>query len=159
MTALPDRSAVRAEFAALLTAGMTGPGKLAQTVYPYTVKDFGAKMPVLVVGSAGTGQSARTRSGITPAYRIDLWVFVLYAAVAEDGTLTLGADAQPVWDEADSELALDQIEAAVRALIDSNQRGAAWQVIDYASDSTVDIIPVGDQSYRRELIPLKFSVF
>lgn len=158
MTALPNRSAVRAAFAAVLTAGLTGPGQLVQAVYGYTVKDFGAKMPVLVVGSGGTEQALRSMD-IVPGYLLDLWTFVLYAEVTEDGTLVTMSNV-PVWSEADSELALDAIEAAVRAVIDRNQsNGENWQAIDYAGASTADIIQVGDQSYRREHTLLRFKTY
>lgn len=164
MTALPDRSAVRAEFAALLTASMTGAGQLAQAVYGYTVKDFGGQSPVLVVGSAGTvpllfgGEG----TGEYPVYSIDLWSFVLYADVKENGELTTVGDIPlteggvPVWDEEDSEATLDLIEAGVRQFVNA-LHGVTFDRVEYAGSSTADIVQVGDQSYRRELFPLRFK--
>jgi hypothetical protein len=157
VTGLADRSAVRAEFAALLTANLTGPGKLAQAVFGYTVKDFGGVMPALVVGSAGTERQPFEKIGSYPYYLIDLWSFVLYADVQENGALTLDNLGAPVWDEEDSEAALDALEAGVRQLIDTGQPGDTWESIEYTGPSHVDIVSVGDASYRRELIPLRFK--
>ena len=165
MTDFPDRAAVRAELAALFKGNLTGAGKLVQTVYSFTVKDFGGASPVMVVGSGGTEMVPFTARGSRPVFSLDLWTFVLYADVKENGELTtvddipLAEGGVPVWSEADSEAALDAIEAGVRQLLDSNPRGANWKSIKYAGPSTVDQVPVGDQVYRRELTPLRVEVF
>lgn len=160
MAALPDRSQVRADFAALLASQVSGAGHLAQQVYGFSVKDFGAKMPVLVLGSAGTEQKSFTLRGSRPSYLIDLAVFVLYAAVEEDGTIIKDpATGLAVWDEQASEAALDQIETQIRELLDNNQRGPSWKAVAYAAATSVQIVSVGDQTYRVELIPLRFETF
>lgn len=157
MTGLVARSTIRAEFATLLENALTGSGQPVQAVYSYTVKDFGQAMPVLVVGGGGTERAPLGgHSGSYPNYLLSLWVFVLYAEVDETGKLILDVSDQPVWDEQDSEAMLDAIEAAVRVVIDANQQAASWETIEYAGATSADEITVGDQSYRRELIPLRF---
>jgi hypothetical protein len=160
---LPDRSLVRAEFAQLLTDNLVGAGKLVQAVYGYTAKDFGGASPVLVVGSAGTEdvQFGGSGSGSYPNFLIDLWSFVLYADVKENGELTtvddvpLAEGGVPVWSEQDSEQALDLIEAGVRQFINA-LHGVTWDKIEYAGATAADIVSVGDASYRRELFTLRF---
>lgn len=165
MGALPARWEVRAELAALLRAELVGDGRLAKAVYSYTVKDFGAEMPVLVLGSGGTRRVPFTARGTHPGYLIDLYIFVLYAEIGADadggtGELTTDPDTGlAVWDEQASEETLDRIESQVRELLDRNQRGATWKNVTYNGDTTTEIIQVGDSSYRRELVPLLFSVY
>lgn len=165
MAALPERWEVRAEFAALLSAELVGAGRLAKAVYSYTVKDFGAEMPVLVLGSGGTRRVPFTARGSHPGYLIDLYIFVLYAEIGPDadsgtGELTIvPATGAAIWDEQASEETLDRIESQVRELLDRNQKGATWKSVTYNGDTTTEIIQVGDASYRRELVPLLFNVF
>lgn len=161
---LPDRSQVRVEFAALLKAALVGEGKLVQALYPYSIGDLAGQSPVVVVGSGGAERKRLTPRTGRAAYVLEVWIFVLYAELDKPnpdgvGPLKLGLDGQPVWDEADSELALDQIEAQVGELLSSSPRGASWKSVDYAGPSTVDIIPIGGIAYRRELVPLRFEVF
>lgn len=159
-TAIPERSLVRAELAALLTAGLTGPGHLVKAVFKYAVKDFSAKSPVLVIGSAGTDPKPFTMRGSRPGYLLDLWVFVLYASVDKNGALvTDPATNKPAWTESDSQDTLDLIEAQVRELLDGNQKGSNWKAVNYAAPSDAQTLSVGDQSYRAELIPLRFETF
>jgi hypothetical protein len=152
MTVLATRAAVRAAFAALLSASLTGSGKPLQAVYAYTVKDFGEMMPVAVVGSAGTERAAfGGHSGSAPNFLLDLWIFVLYAEVTTAGVVA-------GWTEQDSEAMLDGIEASVRQLIDTSQQTDNWETIEYAGATTADLVAVGDQSYRVERIPLRFRL-
>jgi hypothetical protein len=143
---------VRSAFAALLSANLAGSGKPLQAVYAYTVKDFGHVMPVAVVGSAGSERVALGgHAGSYPNFLLDLWIFVLYAQVDSAGSPVAG------WTEQDSEAMLDSIETSVRLLIDASQQTDSWETIEYAGATTADLIAVGDQSYRRELIPLRFK--
>lgn len=156
---IPERSVIRVEFAALLTAQMTGVGKVVQEVFNYSPEDFGGKSPVQTLESAGTERVLLDGVSLSyPNYLITLWHFVLYAEVDEDGKLIRDPlTLEPTWDESDSEETLDLMESQLRHLVDNAQPGASWDSIEFAGPTTVGIGPVGDQSYRWERIPLRFK--
>lgn len=153
-----DRSQLREGFAALLNAGLTGDGRLVQAVFAYHVGDFGTRFPVVVVRSGGTERRPFPQGGY-PVHLLEAWVFVLYAALDEHGQLQRDAAGEPAWDEQDSENTLDEIEQEIRALVDSNPRGAHWKSVEYAGPSEVGVEKIGGVAYRTEVIPLRFHAF
>lgn len=157
-TPLPDRSQLRQALAGLLNS-LTGTGGLVQAVYDHLAGDIDEQSPVIVVGSGGTERKAFTLRGQRASYRLDVWVFVLYAALDDDGKLLLDDQGAPAWTEADAAQALDQIEQQIGQLLSTNQRGAYWQAVDYAGQSQVDVVSIGGASYLRECIPLRFETF
>lgn len=157
-TPLPDRSQLRAALAGLLRS-LTGTSGLVQAVYDHLAGDFDEQSPVIVVGSGGTERRPFTQRGQRSGYRLDVWVFVLYAALDEDGQPLLDAQGAPAWTEADAQTALDQIEQQIGQLLSTNQRGAGWQAVDYAGQTQVDVVSIGGAAYLREWIPLRFETF
>lgn len=153
------RTDVRTAFAALVRADLVERAGLLQAVYDHMRGDFDNQSPVVVVTASGTERTPFTLVGSRPTFLLHLFVFVLYAALNADGGLLVDAAGEAVWDEADSESALDDIEEAIRALVDGNQRGAEWKAVGYAGPSTADIIAIGGANYRREIIPLRFEAF
>ena len=148
---MSDRAEVRTEFAALLTAGLTGPNGPAQAVYRYRVGDFAGQTPVVVLGSAGSERKRMSFKGHHAAYWLDLFVFVLYNLKDPAGAV--------LWSEQQAEDQLDQIEQLIGLLLDGNQTGASWKAIDYDGRSQIDIVPEGGLPYLREFIPMRFATF
>lgn len=151
------RAAVRDEFASLLLAGLTGNGKPVQAVYQYQVGDFAGQSPVVALGSGGTLRAPLTMRGGHAKFYLEVFIFVLYAALDYEGKLQLDINGLPIWNEADSQDALDEIERLIAELVDTHQRGRNWIAVDYAAKSEVDAVAVGGLDYRREVIPLVFS--
>ncbi len=155
-----QRNEIRQEFAALLTNGLTGDGKPLQVVYGYRVGDFGGQSPVAVVASGGTEFTPGTIRDYRAGHYLNLYLFVLYAALDADGNLVKGANGEPVWDEADAEAALDVISEIVADLVQKYQRGQNWKSVEFAGKSEEPtVVPVGGKAYLREIYSLKFNVF
>jgi hypothetical protein len=156
-----SRSEVRAEFRALVANELLGEGKLLQALYGYMVADFKQQSPVMVIASSGTDRRPLTFEGSRPDYLLNVYIFVLYAALDGQDTLVLGSDGQPVWSEADSEAAADEIERQFGDFLHlkTTQRGRSWQSISYASPTQTELAFVGGKPYRQETIQLRFGCY
>lgn len=140
-----SRKTLRKAYAALLNTALVGTGKLAQAVYDYQVGDFKGASPVVCVTSAGALRQRLTFQGSTPAFWLNIHVFVLYAT--EDAS----------WTEAMAEDAIDDIEAVIAAVNDANQINASWQGITQEDRSQADSLVIGGLEYRRETFLLRFE--
>ena len=141
-----NRKAAREALATLLTTALVGSGKPVQALYDYRPADFGGQSPVVTVSSAGTRRRRMTAMGsrATPLLRVDM--FVVYSD-------------QATWTEADTEDALDDLEAAVAGVLDDNQRTAAWQALDYADASQRMSAVIGGVEYAWESIQVAVEVY
>lgn len=138
--AIVNRKTSRAQLAVLLAAALVGSGKPVQTVYAYQVGDFDAKGPVVAITSGGASRAQRaiaTRQD--SAFRLNVHVFVPYSATG--------------WTEANSEDALDDIEAIIAGVLVTNRvLPGYWDFIEYDGNSEVDAIFEGGILYRHETI-------
>lgn len=141
-----NRKTAREALATLLTTALVGSGKPVQALYDYRPADFGGQSPVVTVSSAGTRRRRMTAMGsrATPLLRVDM--FVVYSD-------------QATWTEADTEDALDDLEATVAGVLDDNQRTAAWQALDYADASQRMSAVIGGVEYAWESIQVAVEVY
>jgi hypothetical protein len=129
-----DRADVRTAFYQLLAANVTG----AQAVVDGFTEDLGGMSPVVVVASAGMDRARLTLRGSQPKVALDVYVFALATAGADD--------------------LLDAAEQQVAQVVEDNQAAARWSAIDYAGDTEVGfIVALDGAEYRRERIPLRFT--
>lgn len=129
-----SREPIRAAFAQLLTANVSG----AQRIEDGFTDDLGGQSPVVVVASAGTNRTPLTLRGSLPKVDLDVYIFVLATAGADD--------------------LLDALEQQVAEVVEQNQRSARWSAIDYSAASEVGfIVALDGNEYRRERIPLRVT--
>jgi len=117
----------------------------AQRVRAYLPALLGGETPIVALASAGTRRERMTAQGSRPVFNVDVHLFTLYASDA-DG-----------WTEEDAEASLDDLEAAVCAFVDDNQKTSRWRAIRYADTSKVDTITEEGFTYRHEVIRLEVS--
>jgi len=140
------RQAAREQLGSLLTTALVGTGKLAQAVYGYRIGDFGGQSPVVTVSSRGSNHPAMTVRGLRGSFRLQVDTFVAYAA----GT---------GWTEADSEDALDAIEAVMASVIAASPTSIAWADIRYAGDTERADVEVGGIEYAHEQAIFQVEVY
>lgn len=140
-----NRATVRAAFASLLNTALVSSGSgIVQAVYAYRAGDFGGQSPVVVVTSAGSLRERYTFQGTKPSYLLDTFVFVAYS------------EGDTSWDAEDSEDALDDIEAKIAEVLDSNQRTANWNGLTQEGPSNArEDVDIGGVAYRREVITIR----
>lgn len=143
-----SRKVIREAFGALLDAALAGSGNPVQTVYDYVATDFGGTSPVVALGAAGSARTLAGRGGTQARHYLDAMIFVLRG---EAGNAT--------YTEAEADDRLDEIEAALLAVIEANQDNANWDAVDYAGQSTIDAVEIGGEQYWMERIPLQFDVY
>ncbi len=150
---LMSRKTFRHALADLIESRLAGPGGILQAVYAYGARDFGGQSPVVTITSDGSLRKMTFESGevmpgpFTKAY-LDVHIFVAYS-VRDDG-----------YTEADSEDALDDVEAAIMSLVHEFSKGGVdmpWFAIRPAGRSKTSIVQLGDL-YRYEHIPLELDV-
>lgn len=137
-----NRKAVRAAFAGLLVTGLS---TLAQTVYAYRIGDFGGQSPVVTVSSAGIARRRATMAGSRATMLLQVDVFVVYSAGS-------------AWGEDEAEDRLDDIEAAIAAVIDGNQAGALWFALSQDGRSQRVDVEIGGAEYIREVLTVAVEV-
>jgi predicted alternative tryptophan synthase beta-subunit len=130
------RQAAREQLGSLLSTALVGTGKLAQAVYDYRIGDFAGLSPVVTVSSRGSIHPPMTVRGLRGSYRLQVDTFVAYAATG--------------WTEADSEDALDAIEAVIAGVIAANPTSTAWNSIDYDAPTERADVEVGGIEYAHE---------
>ena len=145
-----NRKDVRKKMAELLETalGAGAPTQLVQAFYKSQPRDFGGASPVVTVSGAGSDRPRMTQGAGRSTFWLNVHVFVVFALA--DGS----------WTEDDAEDRLDDIEAAVAAVIQNNRRlSGFWEALDYESRSAAGSVEVGGVEYRREVIPLKVEVY
>ena len=141
-----NRETTRDALAALLQTALVGTGKPVQQLYNYRPADFGGQSPVVTVSSAGSRRARLSAQGsqVTMYFQVD--VFVLYNDRAS-------------WTEDLAEDRLDLIEATLAEVLDTYQRSAPWEALDYADRSQRIDVVVGGVEYARESLMLSAQVF
>jgi hypothetical protein len=140
------RQAAREKLGSLLSTALVGTGLLAQAVYDYRIGDFGGQSPVVTVSSRGSNHPAMTVRGLRGSFRLQVDTFVAYAA----GT---------GWTEADSEDALDAIEAVIAGVIAANPTSTTWGSIAYAEATERFDWEIGGIAYAHEQAVFQVEVF
>lgn len=141
-----NRETVRDALETLLEAALVGSGKPVQATYNHRPADFGGQSPVVTVSSDGSRRRRMTFQGGKATFFVRVDLFVLYSDLA-------------TWTPANTEDALDLIEAAVAGVLDSYQAPAEWGAIDYADRSQRLSAVIGGVEYAWESILLSVEVF
>lgn len=137
------RKTIREAFEDLLAAGVTA----AQATYDFPTTDFSGQSPIVSVASSGSMRPRFSLQGASGKVYLDVYVFVRYPEASE----AVGA--------ADVEDYLDTIESQIAQVVADNQKTANWDAIDYDGRSDVETIQLDGPAFRRERIPLVFTVF
>lgn len=139
-----NRKAIREELASILGGQVSA----AQVVYNHQPGDFGGQSPAICIGSAGSERPRMTMRGNQATFYLDLDVFVLTAEAASSS-----------YTQADSEDALDDVEAQIAQVVATFQETNIWNTLDYSGRSETDFVIVDGKEYKRERIPLQVGVF
>ncbi len=134
-----SRKVARGALKDLLTTALVGVGLPVKTVVDSKVTDLSGLTPLVSVLSAGTLRERLTFLGDQATFNLEVQVWVL-----QEGT---------GWTTAESEDALDDIEALVAATYEANQGTANWEILMYAGPSSVRELAVGGVPYFMERIP------
>lgn len=134
------RSDARQALADLITANLD----MLAAVYSYQKTDLQGQTPVVAITSGGSNRQPLTSRGSSATYTLDVHLFVLHRDPAAN------------WDEEQAEALLDEIEAALGALLDANRRNPpAWQRISYSGPSNAsETITLNGQVYLHEVVSL-----
>jgi hypothetical protein len=138
-----NRGTVRAAFGTLLGTALS---TLAQAVYDYRIGDFEHQSPVVTVSSAGSVRKRASFQGGRATFFLQVDVFVLYS---DEGT----------WGEDDAEDRIDDIEAAIVAVVDENQATANWGALTLSERSQRVDVEIGGVEYIREMMVVAVEVY
>lgn len=135
-----SRKAARDALVTLLTAALVDPGTLpVQTVTGSKVTSLEGLTPLVSVLSAGTLRERLTFQGDIPTFSLEVQVWVRQACTG--------------WTNAQAEDALDEIEALIAGVYESNRGTANWEVLEYTGPSRVVEMAVAGNGYYVERIP------
>lgn len=145
--ATANRKTSRAALQVLLEAALVGVGLPCQVVYGYRPANDrveSSATPFAFVCSAGTEDDFGNTILQDTAFVFDVHSIVRYS----DGV---------AWNEDDAEDALDDIECAVRDMINDNRHATNWAHLEYlGSTNAADLdFDLGGQTYRHEIIRLR----
>lgn len=127
--------------------------ELLETVMkPDFVEEVYAYIPVSAQGvspfiAIQPGGSWRTRDHKQSAFLVFIHIYVLYTM--NDAAIS----------EADSWLALSQIEQAIAEFLSDTGSGDYWYSIEWAEYSTITEVPLDNQGYLIEAIPLIIQAY
>ena len=140
-----DRDQVVQHLAVLLTTNLKGASNLVVDVFDYIPVNPEGISPFLAVAPLGSNRSGDMRQG---SFLIIVYIYVLYAM-----------DDQVV-DERESWSTLSQVEKGVAETLKANNRADGyWNSIEYAEYSQANILPVDNQGYLIEAIPLEIQAY
>ena len=140
-----SRKAARGALKTLLTAALVGVGLPVKTVVDSKVTDLSGLTPLVSVLSGGTLRDPLTFQGDHPTFGLEVQVWVLQ----EEST---------GWTAAEAEDALDDIEALIAGVYESNRGTANWEILEYDGPSSIREMAVAGIPYFVERIPTTVRV-
>ena len=139
-----SRKVARGALKDLLTTALVGVGLPVKTVMDSKVTDLGGLTPLVSVLSGGTLREPLTFMGDHPTFGFEVQVWVL-----QEGT---------GWTHEQAEDALDDIEALIAGVYESNRGTANWEILEYAGPSTIIELAAAGTPYYLERIPTTVKV-
>lgn len=140
-----DRDAIVQHLTMLLSTNMKGSTNVVEEVYDYIPVNPGGISPFLAIQPSG---SDRSRDDKQAAFLIFVHIYVLYSM--KDAEVS----------ERDSWLALSLAEQKLAETLKAIKRADGyWFTIDWAEFSSVDYVPLDNQGYLIEAIPLIIQAF
>ena len=139
-----SRETARDELVTLLTTALVGTGLPVKTVVGSKVTTLQGLTPLVSVLSAGTKRTILTFHGDRAEFKFEVQVWVLQATTG--------------WTNAQAEDALDDIEARIAAVYESNRGIPKWEILQYDGETTVHELPVEGIPYYMESIPTRVKL-
>ena len=140
-----DRDQVVQHLATLLATNLKGTDNLVVDVFDYIPVNPKGISPFLAVVPLGSNRSGDMRQG---SFLILVYIYVLYAMKDQ------------VVNERESWSTLSQVEKGVAETCKANNRAEGyWTSINWAEYSQSDILPVDNQGYLVEAIPLEIQAY
>jgi hypothetical protein len=140
-----DRDQVVQHLAMLLTTNLKGTDNLVVDVFDYIPVNPNGISPFLAVAPLGSNRSGEMKQG---SFLIIVYIYVLYAM-----------DDQVVG-ERESWSTLSQVEKGVAETLKANNRADGyWNSINWAEYSQANVLPVDNQGYLIEAIPLEIQAY
>jgi len=146
-----SRREVRNLFAGLLSAELTGPNGIVQSVYNFRKGDIKGESPVVVVSSDGSSFQDITFQGITPSFTLQVDVLVIYQ-------YTDGSDPENDWTESMAEDRIDEIMTRIARIVETHKTmTGAWESISFVGKSSRMDVSIGGVDYIREYFTIQFD--
>lgn len=140
-----DRDQVVQHLAMLLATNLKGTSNLVVDVFDYVPVNPNGISPFLAIAPLGSNRSGDMRQG---SFLIIIYIYVLYAMDNK------------VIGERESWSTLSQVEKGVAEACKANNRAEGyWTSINWAEYSQADILPVDNQGYLIEAIPLEIQAY
>ena len=140
-----DRDQVVKHLAMLLATNLKGPNNLVVDVFDYIPVNPKGISPFLAVAPLGSNRSGDMKQG---SFLIIVYIYVLYSMD------------EKVVNERDSWSTLSQVEKGVAETCKANNRAEGyWNSIEWAEYSQANVLPVDNQGYLIEAIPLEIQAY
>jgi len=140
-----DRDQVVQHLATLLATNLKGASGLVVDVFDYIPVNPNGISPFLAIAPLGSNRSGDMRQG---SFLIIVYIYILYAM--DDKVIG----------ERESWATLSQVEKGVAETCKANNRAEGyWTSINWAEYSQADILPVDNQGYLVEAIPLEIQAY
>ena len=134
-----SRQTVREKLTSLLSTALVGVGLPCKTVTDSKVEELTGLTPLVAVLSAGTLRERLTFMGDVPTFTLEVQVWVRQETTG--------------WTNAQAEDALDRIESLIAGVYEDNRGITEFELLEYASPTTVIELSVSGVSYYMERIP------
>lgn len=134
-----SRETARDALAALLEAALVGDGLPCKTVTSSKVENLKGLTPLVSVLSAGTLRERMTFMGDSATFSLEVQVWVLQSVTG--------------WTNAQAEDALDRIESLIAGVYEDARGTASWEIVEYASATTISELSVAGIPFYMERIP------
>lgn len=138
-----SRKGIREAWGAILRASLTADD---DSIYAGQPTALDGASPIIIVASAGTDRTGGTADrskatfggGVVPMFDLDIYVYVLATADADD--------------------LLDTIEDELNAAVERNQKHSLWTAVVYRGPTQTKFLEVQDGTqYKYEIAPLRFT--
>lgn len=140
-----DRDLVVQHLAVLLATNLKGTSNLVVDVFDYIPVNPKGISPFLAIAPLGSDRSGEMKQA---SFLILVYIYVLYAMNDQ------------VVDERDSWSTLSQVEKGVAETLKANNRADGyWNSINWAEYSQANVLPVDNQGYLIEAIPLEIQAY
>lgn len=134
-----SRETARDALVILLESALVGTGLPVKTVTGSKVSSLEGLTPLVSVLSAGALRERETFRGDVPTFYLEVQVWVRQACTG--------------WTNAQAEDALDEIEALIAGVYESNRGETNWEALEYSGPSSVVEMSVGGTPYYVERTP------
>ncbi len=134
-----SRETARDALVILLEAALVGDGLPVKTVTGSKVESLSGLTPLVSVLSAGSLRERMTFQGDSATFSLEVQIWVLQSVTG--------------WTNAEAEDALDRIESLIAGVYESARRTANWEIVEYASATTISEISVAGIPFYLERIP------